>query len=350
MISYSDYTELTNAQRISDESFIRSVRDDLRPALIDELRQCIPDYEELRQCGPKLNSQLVCMRSLVDENEPFHDRGDRLLIESRVISFYAYAGIEIAKPSIMLMDDRNIEYHRQCFDTQRGVYMAPGDFHGHNPSRSLLKMFLYDELPDMWPKFSTLPIAYKVAAICHYVNEYIVALPNEVTDFVLGLTETLQSRRLIFKTTQDVDGTDNGWIIRIRDLRPSQEFGKFIADALKDYIWKVEEEERKALEYANNYGENYDKVYGELRSQLKPKEPQQRRAGNEETQTLVAFIDDLKAKGISIGRGGDISWNEAAEKLSSAHNVRRTGRNLRDSYNSYKKRHPQQKPREPEGR
>ena len=345
LISYSDYSELTAAQRISDESFIRSVRDDLRPALINDLTQCIPKYDELRQNSSELSALSGCMRVLVAENEPFHDKGDRLLIKSKYISFYAYAGIEIMKPSIMLNKNGNIEYHHQCFDPQKGVYLAPGKYYGHNPSRSLLKMFLYDELPDTWPKFAALPIAYKVAAICEYINENVVAIPEEITSFVLGLTDTFKTRRFIFRATQNVNGEDNGWVIRIRDLRPTQDFGKYIADAIKDYVWSVEEEERKTLEYVERTGEKY----GDYRSQLEPKEPQQRRAGSEETQTLVAFVDDLKSTGVSIGRGGDISWDKAAEQLSSAYGISRTGRNLRDSYNSYKKRHPQQKPQEPEG-
>lgn len=365
MVSPFDISKPTEAQRIQDGDFLETVKHDLRPGLLDELCNLYEGFSDMT-AAKRVNR-------LVDANIPNHGKGDCLPIEYSNIRFYAYAGVELKdwadccitptgtwsysdKQGRTIPDAIQTRVRMPLIDERvaENTYDADTSCFEHSVNHSDLRMYLYGETSDyswgnkeptggkqlMWeniPKYAEMPIAYRVALVCLYVSRHVVALPSDITAFVLGATESLETQRFIYQPTTDRDGFDNGWVLRIRDVRPSQSFVLQIASYL---CGVVAEEERRKSEFAKRMSEedpHADEHYS-LSSQFEPKPKRKARAANEETETIIAYIDSLRARGTTIGRGG-LSWDDLAGQLAADTEINREGKNLRDSYRSYKKRH-----------
>lgn len=343
LISHSDFGKPTRAQLIKDGSFIESVKRDLVPALVDDLEAMYPGYTDMKVYHR--------MARLLEANAEYQGKGDFLPVRFEDLGFYAFAGVELGHRTEYLGGNMLITYYKPLFsyfsprplpddivaftgavresDLRHYLYRAPG-----TPVQPGEPLF-WGDIPD----YRNLPIAYRVALVCQYVNEHVVAHPDDVTAFVLGAADELPIHRYLVSPTKDADGLNSGWCVRIRDLRPSQEFGRHIADHLKGLVEASEDFEQDSFRHIRRTAK--DPSAYRLESQFEGKPKGKRRASPESTLTMVAFVDDLIARQGRPGRGNDLSWEDAAGLLASETGLTYTGNNLRNAYNTYKKRHGQ---------
>lgn len=342
MISHSENP--TDAQLIKDEAFIRSVRDDLRVSLLEDLQSCFSGFADMH-----ISNKLEC---LVNDNLNHLGKGDSLPIEYGPLIFNAYSGDLLTPTSDTAWFSKGnreyneVEWPRPFFPNKLSdkTFTERDNWFFTEPHDSDLKQYLHDpdfhNLHPEWglPPFQTLPIVFKVALLCRYINEHIISTPSEITAFVLGEIDTVKTFRYIFEPTEDASGIVNGWVIRIHDVRPSQDFGKHVAERIKDFVEEIENDVKRYNSSIDNV--EHPELEIKLPQQFEPKNKPRKRSTPDETLTVIAFIDDLIAKGHIIGRGGDMSWDEAAAKLAEYTNgtVTRTGKNLRNSYNTFKQR------------
>jgi len=346
LISYSD--KPTGAQLIKDEAFVNSVRNELRPALLSELESRFVGF-----CKMHLAKKLNC---LIEDNDKYTGKGDSLPIEYGPVVFNAYSNVVLGgKPESSIFTTKvrqknhRVKWRRPFFvnKVSNKTFSERDNWFYSQIKESDLKRYLYeDNFHSLYsgqslPAYSTLPITFKVALLCRYMSEHIIATPSAITAFVLDDIDTIETFRYIFEPTEDASGMVNGWVIRIHDVRPSQAFGIQIAEQIKSFVEKTEsDDEQFGYSLAPNLSNSGLSTH-QLKSQFEPKDKRRKRATPEETQEVIAFVDDLKAKGYVIGRGGNISWDEVAAKLAerTEGEINRTGKNLKDSYASFKKRH-----------
>ena len=330
-----NFSKPTPAQAMKDAAFVQSVKNDLVPGIVNELRELYPRFDEM--------PAIWRVKCLVTENARHYSKerySDGLLIEYGSLKFIAYAGVELFDSAQSYWDLDNgceITYRKPFFDNDISGSPKGEDAKAffNSVRKSDLAMYLYGENPmgrldfEHMPKYTELPVAYRAALVCQYVHEHVIATLSDVTAFVLGASETLATHRYIFEPTKDADGLNNGWVIRIRDLRPIGDLGKHIAAHISDVVANSEamEQEHQAVS-----------------SQFEQKERKRRGADNV-TETMVEFVFKLKqTRKIGSRRGDDLSWDEALAQLESQEPTTigryKNGNNLRDSFNSYVKRHP----------
>ena len=214
-----------------DDLFIESVaRDYLRP-LQDELAREIAGYQ-----GMDARARFVHVVKL-DERQ--HGQGDSLPLGEALVHAGASLGQEVAfrclvgdAPSMELVE---VKQYQPRFSDRRqlkqsfALNSAPELF----PDRagaSRLHEFLVDERE----AYDALPAPYKAALLCLYIEGRVVARSEDVLAFVLGAAE-LHGQLSTATPAVNVNGKPDGWLVRIRDSKPSVEFGKNLARALRDY-------------------------------------------------------------------------------------------------------------------
>lgn len=343
------FKELTNAQRIKDGSFIDSVRRDLLPGLHNGLRdlfECEDDFYDA-----SVETRLSRLRF---ENELIGMEGDSLPVKYGFDGFNAYAGIRLN--GVLFFSE-----------VQRpGVYLtADGGYLYDMPHGSLLDNYLHGELGKllhddarMLPEFSTLPIAYRVALVCKYVDRHVIALPDDITRFVLGCNESIKTHRFLIRPSEDQFGVCNGWDIRIRDVRPGHNFVKHISNRIKDAVAVSEGREssvdneirqmrlaviREIREEGGDFTAEEARAFVDSdlvsRFEVQPTQRNRAKRGDNNDSTATAKYEFVKRyidENGPIPRGG---WDIVAGRLAKETGISTYGRSLRTSIDSYINRH-----------
>ena len=329
----SVYSQLTDAQRFTDEAFIESVQQRLMKPLLKDLENAIEGF-----CDMSFGERLV---ALIDLNNHVADNGptgDSLRVHHSVLGFTAYAGTKLGDVSTARAGRMTVSHYESLF-TDEGAfrtvsvggerksvtwaflhgYYVPSEEYGHiirsSPDTSFVE---------------SLPLPYRVALVSLYIAENINVTREEVVQAIVGCGD-LRSHRFTASTRINADGRVNGWTVHVRDVKPPQKLGEYLASRLRAWSEDMEKDRQRV---ADEYGFEY----------VSPLEPKERRTSDSRSELAFAYIDSLVASGKGIGRGGDLSWEQVAAELTTKYGdkVRSyTGNGLRDCYRKRNQRRKQ---------
>ena len=296
MVSDNKSFQLSESQALRDNAFLNRVKSDFLESLWDELKE-IDGYDGMTEEGK--------VAHIVKTNKPYFGKGDSLPFGITAGGHVnVYAGTQLGRE--WYLGNQVVCYYRPRF------FCSNLGEHGEGYSKDM-RSFLYDE----HEKYESLPVAYKAALLCQYIYQNIVCEMRYITLFVIGHGKNLHPKRVEVDHVADEFGKRYCWALRIRDVRPSVEFGKNLASFLR---WEP-----------NLYDTNGFKGF----------ETPAPRASDSRSELAYAYIAQLIADGVSIGRGGDMSWDDAAAKLVATYGnkVRSyTGNNLRDGFRKWNQR------------
>lgn len=329
----SAYSQLTDAQRITDEAFISSVQQELINPLLKDLKKAVEGFTDMSFDERLL--ALIELNNHVADNGP---TGDCLMVHHSLFGFTAYAGTKLGSVSEAHAGHMTVTHYEPLFtdegasrtipvgDVRRSViwaflhgYYAPSEDYGH----------IIRSSPDM-SLVESLPLPYRVALVSLYVVENINATKEEAVQAIVGCGE-LHSHRFIATTNTNMSGIINSWTIHLRDVKPPQKLGEYLASCLRSWSEGMEE---KQQHFADKYGFAY----------VSPLESTERRSSDSRSELAFAYVDRLIASGAKIGRGGDMSWEQVAAELVTKYGdkVRSyTGDGLRDCYRKRNQRRNQ---------
>ena len=300
----SDNLQPTEAQLVKDEAFVEATRAAFVAPLVEELAAAVDGFE-----GMSLQDRFVAVLAL---NEPHVGVGDSLMLDVLPV----YAGRELGNPRRAMASDGVVveRYVPRFSSDMSAALLAPAGM-GDVGAFLQQERDLYDELP----------VSYRAALLALYVRKSLLVEPHEATAFVLGCCDPTP-RRFMAAHVRDGAGEVAGWLVRVRDNRPPQLFAIDLANRLRNAHDEVE-----ALTW------EVDEAFG-----VRPYESLvNRRSSPAKTALAYAYVDALLASGVKVGRGGDLTWEQVAGKLSAKYGDRvhnYSGGDLRDGYRKYKQR------------
>lgn len=315
----SDLSQLTEAQKVSDDAFIASAMSECITPLQSALRQSVGGFDEM-----DYQSRVL---SLIELNNEVVG-GDSLRFHAGSLSFCARSGGMLGTYKTLSANGRRVSFYEPWFVDEGST--SSND----NGQLSTTWAFLHGLCwPDDGHRYAVttnqadmshveaLPLPYRVALVALYVAENVNVTREEATKAILGCDE-LHSHRFYAMLHQNSVGKFNTWEVHMRDTRPSRKLGEYVASRLRQWS---EEKERYAQFMSEQYGFDYES----------PLAIPSRRASDSRSELAFAYVDALIERGVRIGRGGDKTWNDVAAELVSEYGSRvrsYTGDGLRDCY------------------
>ena len=290
----------TEGQLIRDRSFLKDVWLNLVAPLVDELCEMILGYSTM-----PFEDRMV---RVIELNEPYVDNGDWLMLGWMPV----YAGCRLGEMHTDFVQStvtgavsHRIERYVQRFSNDLIYTLRFGN--------GGISDFINRERET----YERLPISYRVALVSLYIIQNVNVAPEEADAFALGIDRvSFEPRRVTAFHIRDNKGRCSGWLVRLRDSKPSQTFSIKLAQYLRNTV----DEESPFMEFVTD---------------------KRKRAPDNKFDTALGYVEDLERQGIKIGRGGSMTWDEVAGQLTKKYGdgVRAyTGNNLRDSIRKHRQR------------
>lgn len=323
--SENKFAKLTEAHEISDAPFVEHVKKEYVNPLVDEFKELIDGY---------LDMGFDCAYThVIGLNEPYFESGDALILPEYEddSGMLVYAGRKLGYVAKLknVKEEYQVEQYAPRFKNDfiggalsNGIATIPGT--NGREYESAIKVFLTYERDS----YRSLPPSYRAALLVQYICENIVVLPSDATRFVLGFSQEIICQRWIARMTKNGSEIGNGWIVRIRDVKPGKDFVVYLGQQLRST--------RDSL--IASLGDNSI----EDQSFVGKREPKK------DANTVYSFIDtNYKAMHIYVGdkrRGNDVSWDDVLRDVQEAFpNIAdhySNGNNLKDSYERNRGKYP----------
>ena len=289
--------DLTPAQRLSDEEFLKSISEEFVKPLFEEFCDSIDGFAEMDEQEKIYHA--------FDINVPMFEAGDSLPFAGGL----AYAGVWLGGYEIVA----------QSRDTAIQQYKPPFSDTIHFDSetweaRSETEIFLH-ESRDI---YESLPPTFKAALLCRYIDSKVICGPlriksgkmpgsNQTLSFVLGeyLDEGGIPETYRFDASPCAGNTKiySGWNIRIRDAKPVVAFGTELFQTLQDMRlrmdMRLDEESQRWVNVRN------DSLFEGEGKERRPRTPK------EGKELACQYIWELEQKGLIIDkRMGGIGFDQ----------------------------------------
>ena len=323
------FEKQTEAQKIVDDAFIQHVRETLVLPLVGELDSAIEGFSSLPRDQRFFYLMKLDAESVANSECLGGDSMPLYFGSSRWDSAFVHAGVKLGdKDETITLDDDTVSIYKPLgFDDYWSGSPATTPLDTITNGKYCSAGAFIDQRKD---EYDNLPLPYKVALLAQYVHDNLIADRASVFDFVTCATEDFHGSRMAISPICNSDAKQAGWVLRLRDVSPSNEHGRWIVQKMRNYVSSIddwEKEQNKNLEAIGFDYSSFEKM---------PK----KRSSRKSTDIMVAFIDGLIAEGKAPG-SKEMSWKKALGLLNENYPNQfryKTGVHLSDAYHKAKAR------------